>query len=1669
MAKDPKDDSAPSISVTPLLSPSDESAEGFDVDFESAEADLFASFNQRTCSTVEHSGDGLPPGQAVLTFEEDEVSELIAAGLRETDASLGVLIAPQAELPTELDGDLENLNRLYGQKGLWSELITILESRAAVTDKEGRVAYLLELARTLEAQAGDLERAIATYQRVLDLLPTCERAFSRLVALRTRRGQWLEVLEACEAYLAHLTTPAQRLPVLEAIADVYEHQLGKRSNALAISLRAIIDEGPDPGLIRRLARLASLTGTWGDVMTQLSRGAVTSEDRTKQSDLFRVMGTYYLDRLDLPQHAVTCFGQALLRNPHSPGSASSLASSIHACLDRGRIAELCAILPRLNSSTLPVEFIDRLATHAVAMHRRGEGEPAKQFLTALLQLVPEDEALFSALCSMLEAERAFEKLHSLHRERIARAPSPQVRRQRQLALIDVLEHVMCEPKRAMDGVMQMLAEANYADDELGRQVARMATTYECWDDLLSTCVETLGLLPESNPKAKGGLCRLIGLWYVRHLQSAEAAIPLLRSSLLFEPDEVSTWQLLAEVQRLLGHHSDLAEALSEAAAREDDPNRKAEVLMDLGKVLEVQLQDVPNAIVAYTSCIELDPTSRWASTALQRLCPDEAHELLIERAVTSRLRLTNAPTELAALHLRLAELYANQPERMSSAVDHCRSALDSDPNSEVALLLLERIYIHLGHYDAVVDTLQARLGRVTSQPLQVWLLLRIAEILTTEIHDSDRAATAYEQVLEMEPRNEPALRALAETYRRNGRHEDLSRVLERLVLTARTEHRRLELLRELSRLYLHHLKDLSKAGEVFGELGNIDVEDADLLSCLASTHEHGGKLGLAVEALIRLATLTREPPRRAEVLARIGRICADRLNEYARAAEYFETALELSPQEPAYLESLIAIEEKSESWPKVVELLNRLIECPAADDLRSARLVRLGDVLKTQLNDDQGATACFEKARSLCPTNHDATNRLLDVYELRGDHEEFEKSLRQLVHSGLASGAILRDWYKRLACACERRHDEKAALEALQASFDIDSRDTDSLLALASARFAAQHWDRALRLYTTAITDRRHSRGAQSLALAYFRAGVCQKRLAPNDLRKAEGFFAKAVELDPRYRDALDAIVASAKQRGDKVRTAEYLLKLCEIVDEPEERRKLLLELADVYESLRESAAAVATYRKALEILSMDRGVLHKLALLLRASRNWTEYEATMERLAVLSATPEERAEVLYDLACTLLDKARNRRRAQDFLEKALDASPMMPRAFEHLEEILTKRKDWAGLERVYTGMLNRIDPSTEPLLASNLWQVLGELYQARLENRVKCIEAFEQSVQLAPDDPMLRRKLAQQYATSPANLCGAEEQLRWLICDDPHDIEAYEMLWSAYQEAGRIDECICASAPLVFLERADARQRESFDAGRSRVFDLLSKRLERERWPQMLGDGTAFEPIVRVLEAVSPSALSRASKPPRAYGMSPSQRSKTRKDAPVASLFHRIVDVLGIDESVELYLQEGDTGGLSYAHTEPRASICPEGALRSYNQAQLIFLLARHLFYYPNRHYVRWLAPSRQGLETLLLAAIGTVDPLQLPAAARESSAVRRLADSLRSKMNSGARQRLNLAVEQFVHEGARIDLEGWFRHLELMSTRLGFVLCNDLFTAAQICRADAGEPYLSTANERI
>ena len=104
--------------------------------------------------------------------------------------------------------------------------------RAARREEPDKIATLHRLARVLETQLGQEERALAAHGRVLERRPTNETSLRAIGRLHYRAGRWLDVITSYGKQLPLATTPEEQAALYYRIGRVYERKLGRRDDAL---------------------------------------------------------------------------------------------------------------------------------------------------------------------------------------------------------------------------------------------------------------------------------------------------------------------------------------------------------------------------------------------------------------------------------------------------------------------------------------------------------------------------------------------------------------------------------------------------------------------------------------------------------------------------------------------------------------------------------------------------------------------------------------------------------------------------------------------------------------------------------------------------------------------------------------------------------------------------------------------------------------------------------------------------------------------------------------------------------------------------------------------------------------------------------------------------------------------------------------------------------------------------------------------------------------------------------------------------------------------------------------------------------------------------------------------------------------------------------------------
>ncbi len=177
---------------------------------------------------------------------------------------------------------------------------------------------------------------------------------------------------------------------------------------------------------------------------------------------------------------------------------------------------------------------------------------------------------------------------------------------------------------------------------------------------------------------------------------------------------------------------------------------------------------------------------------------------------------------------KLGTIYGERLNNDEGAVGAWRALLALDPNDRRAQEALKKKYLALGRWDDLevfyaesgkwdefIRVLEQQEAKETNPQPKIALLFKIAQLWADKKQKLDRAAKAYEKVLELEPHNLRAAEALIPIYTRplTTRRRWRTRSRSSSVTNERPRIAKLELYREVAALYEGKVKDPQKAFE----------------------------------------------------------------------------------------------------------------------------------------------------------------------------------------------------------------------------------------------------------------------------------------------------------------------------------------------------------------------------------------------------------------------------------------------------------------------------------------------------------------------------------------------------------------------------------------------------------------------------------------------------------------------------------------------------------------------------------------------------------------------------------------------------------------------------------------------------------------------------------------
>ncbi len=821
---------------------------------------------------------------------------------------------------------------------------------------------------------------------------------------------------------------------------------------------------------------------------------------------------------------------------------------------------------------------------------------------------------------------------------------------------------------------------------------------------------------------------------------------------------------LEEARHALGRFAEIVEALLERSEVVSAGEARARVFAEIGRVCAHELDDLEQALVAYTQAFAQAPTQREWADVIERLSGERTQvwndtlSSLTESVHAAHL----SATERNALLLSIGNWYGGKLARHDLALAAFQQVLTTDPANEEAADGIATIYRRAEQWPELAQQLQARSQTAASQPRARDLKVEAAELFDGKLSDSARAKELLQQVLAEDPMNERAATGFARLCERGGDYVGLVSWLERRVALARGVEKA-EALCRIGEVCEDQLKDIGQAERWYRESLSVEPHYLGALKGLDRIYGHTGKHRELLDNLQHQAEVAATPRQRIALYERIATLSEEEFLDQAGAASALETVLAIDSSNLGALSKLPRYYRGLGRWEDLATLLDRHVQAETDKERRIALHLERARLLGEEMGAPERALAEFERALTLDPSQSDALEGVARLRERAGDTQSALEAIEALSMRAPTAEARA-EGLLRAARLLESRGDLDGANERYKLALEANPRDTAAATAL--RRNYAERGDTQS---VVALLEKELDVAESPLARARLYGELARvTRDGLHETERADAHARRALDLDPTNTDALVVLGDSSFQQEHFKEAAHYydgVVSRTKALGPADASRVLVQYIEAVGRSVPPAPASAANTDSspATRVSSLPPNPRLHLAVetllelaqdpavLSAAGRAVFEhgdpmlgrrvYEVLIERFGA-KLGPRDKAEAVFHLG-DCLRRLGALTEAQPLLEQAIKIDAHYGPALRSLSRLHEDKGDYA---RAVSLRRRRLEIAVGDERFELLLEI-GDIELGKLSDRAQAARTYMQALEERPDDRRLLTKLMQLYS----------------------------------------------------------------------------------------------------------------------------------------------------------------------------------------------------------------------------------------------------------------------------------------------------------------------------------
>ncbi len=868
------------------------------------------------------------------------------------------------------------LSRVYEKHGRFADLIAMHEQDLLQAQSPDQTfATLSTIASIYEQRLNDLDRAIETVKRMLELDAAHLPSLRNLARLYERGSRWAELIQTHEEEAARVSDTKQVLALLHGNAEILEDRLKDRGGATATYERILALSPSYLPALKALGRLYAQDGRWDELIRMYRAEAEIAAAPEHAAPLIYKVGELHERKLKQADEALAAYQEVLSLQPAYFPAQRALARIYRAAGSWEALVEV--LRAEAAGRTDPQERANALFQAAAIWEERlAKPKEAIAGYEEVLRLSPSHASAARALERLYAATGNVKELIAVLDREAQTSASPAARVSAYLKLLRLYLDKVNEPSRAVqccEAILALDPESYAALKALER--LRMSDRPRL-AEVRSRLAEQV-----NEPRLRSAL-RLAACTEVDPTGPLAAAALAEAVADGTPPDSRLTFAL----ERALRAKQDvkglvaLFERQLQAAT---DPMERLELTLRTADLYESRLADFNRARQLYRAALEQNPSLlpalQGASRVSLKLKDWAGARAALEmegrscRDVQSALKAFTAAGRLCAEQLADAD----------GAIANFRRALERDPLDPAASAGLEQLLASRGGA-ADLAILHERRGdaKLAQKDLSAAAaeLYEAARMWLSSVKDPVRALAAVDRTLAAQPGHLEALQLKAELAIAAGQFQEAATALSLRVQQGGDAKALSAIHLKLGWLYQTQLADVTRAAAHLQTALASDPGSTEALERLSEIHTQSRNWTGAADCLKRLLELETGPEAQGRHTVALAHVFDLGFSDTTQAVALYRQALDLMPGDGFVVDRLADLYERTKNLPELVQVLEQQAQ-QSSDAQRAVGLrLKIGSLYAKGLSDPARAVATFRSVVEQDPKNVEAHAALAELY-----------------------------------------------------------------------------------------------------------------------------------------------------------------------------------------------------------------------------------------------------------------------------------------------------------------------------------------------------------------------------------------------------------------------------------------------------------------------------------------------------------------------------------------------------------------------------------------------------------------------------------------------------------------------------------------------------------------